>query len=203
MLRKLLVLTVALLAGLAAAQDMESSPLMLLTMPEVKKELKLSGEQNKKLGAINKNYQNKMRDMARSAARDPDAADKMERLEQETAMDSLAVLTPDQSKRLTQIQYQVLGGTSLYIPAVQKQLGLSEGQIAKIREVGDPEDTRISDIISEGAGDVKSRRKKIREIKAARDAAIYKLLADEQMAKLKELQGPPSEAAKKLAERDY
>jgi len=214
LLRKAFIVLAALAACLASAQfdamgmmrKMQTAPIVLLPMPEVKKELKLSGDQNKKIGDINKEFQKKNQELMKgSGGQDLSAAmamgTKMQEATDEASKQAVAVLDADQAKRLTQIQLQIIGGPCLYEPDMQKTLGLNDQQVGKIDEIKDGESTHMAEIMQQNQRNPKAMQKKMKEARAERDAALLKILTEDQAAKLKDLQGPPSEAAKKVSER--
>ena len=69
--------------------------------------------------------------------------DEMERKAKELATKTLAILTPDQIKRLKQIQIQAAIPAALGSPEIIKALGISDEQSKRIRDVGDAVDSKI------------------------------------------------------------
>jgi len=200
---KLLVLVFAALSAFGVCQmdvmgmmrKMKSAPVMLIQMPDVKKELKLNGDQNKKIGAIQKEFQ----ETTKKAQSGGMAA--MSALPAETDKASqavLEVLDADQVVRVHQIQYQMWGAASLYEPDVQTALQLTPEQVAKITEWQEGETSRMMELVQgqRGGNDTKKKMDKMRETDTK---TLMAILTPEQAAKLKELQGPPSNAAKKLS----
>lgn len=213
-LKCLWVFFVAMMAALSSAQfdpmgmarKMQTSPVTLFAMPDVKKEVKLSGDQSKKVDEIEKAYQQKVQDMMK-AARDQGGAAMMgmaKGMQDESDKASKAILdilAPDQAKRFGEIQLQVSGPTALYGADLQKSLELTADQVSKIEEIKNGENAKMMAMFQAGGvgRDGKALQKKMKELKEERDASLLKVLTDAQAAKFKELQGAPSAAAKKLS----
>jgi len=217
--RRLLVLVVAALASLSSAQfdmmgsmrKMKTAPVFLVGMPEVKKELKLTGDQNKKIGAIQKEFQKKTDEATKMPKGGQDLSAMMAmsktlaEAEDNASKAIVDTLNPGQAKRLTEIQIQVSGPTCLFEPEMQKGLALTDDQISKVDEIKAGEASKMMEVFqaSQGGRDPKAMQKKMKEVRAERDANLLKILSPEQTKKLTDLQGPPFAAAKKIAEMGF
>jgi hypothetical protein len=107
------------------------------------------------------------------------------------------VLDAGQMKRLDEIQVQLAGGRAIFLPAVQKALGLSEDTVKKANDLQQKQQEANRSIMEKVMNQEISRE----EAQAAReknnaalDAELAKLLTSEQAAKLKEMQGAPFKA---------
>jgi len=116
----------------------------LLAIEEVQKELKLGEEQINQVKDLQQDLQN-LRPADRGAMRDLSQEERRARFEemqkkvQEIEKQGENILEPEQMKRLKQIALQLrlkmLGAGALGDPALVRELGISEGQIAKLREL--------------------------------------------------------------------
>jgi|GEM_PF-6268027 len=200
-------LTQAQYDAMGMAQKMRTSPLALMAMGDIRKELKLTGDQNKQVEQIQKDHMKKMADLQKAARAEGTAGfmGLSKSMQEETDKSSQAILalfTPEQSKRFTEIQLQVAGPISLGEPELQKALALTPDQIAKVEQIKKDANDKIMALVQPGQRNASGSEmmKKLKAIHVERDAALLKLLTDEQAAKYKELQGTPSPAAKKLAD---
>lgn len=203
------------LCGLAVAQmgmdpfamtrNIMTSTGTLMNQNDFRKELKLTGDQNKKITALAKAHQKGMQDISKKAQSGGDMAamtatlKEMETLDSDTDKAILAELTPEQVRRLSQIKWQILGVKSIYDPELQKELGLSEEQIGKLNEWKKGESERMMALVqaSRSPNAMKEARKKI---KADDEAAILGALLPEQVEKYKAALGPECKAAKKMSD---
>lgn len=114
-----------------------------------------------------------------------------------------AVLTPQQRRRLEQIQLQLRGLAAWNDPAVEKDLKLTDDQKAAIKKVRAEAQTKASEVIRQGSrrafggdrGDFrKQQRLRERQAAAAYRAALEgaeAVLTPEQQKRWHELTGPP------------
>jgi len=107
------------------------------------------------------------------------------------------ILNADQMKRLDEIAVQLQGNRAIFVPAVQKALGLSEDTIKKAQELQTKQGEANRSIQEKVMNQEISRE----EAQAAReknnkalDDELAKLLSADQAAKLKEMQGKPFKA---------
>lgn len=215
-MRKLTVWVVLAVCGIAQAQmgmdpfamsrNMMTSTGSLMSQGDFKKELKLSGDQNKKISDLAKAHQRRMQEIAKkaqSAGADMSSMTatlkEMATLDAETDQAIQKELSPDQARRLTQMKWQILGVKSLYDPALQQELGLNEEQIGKLKDWRKGESGRMMALVeaSRSPNAMKEARKKI---KAEDEAAILGALLPEQVERYKAALGPESKAAKRMAE---
>jgi len=126
--------------------------LRLLGMPEVQKELELMDDQIAKLKAVDDDYrQKRQKEMAglRELPRDQVRAKFTEMQEKQKAWREEAlkkvqeILLPPQYDRLHEISLQVRGVSALADPKVQEEIGLSEEQKNKLKEIRDKVETQV------------------------------------------------------------
>src|SRR5262245_51887177 len=126
----------AVLAAVAWAQPPAGGPprgiptALLLRQESVRKELKLSADQVKKLEELADKMGEKMQDAF--SLEEPERGKKLRALNEETDKALAAILTPEQAKRLKQIVYQQQGDAALTTPEVAGALGLTEAQRKQI-----------------------------------------------------------------------
>jgi Spy/CpxP family protein refolding chaperone len=213
-MKALLFLVALLIGALVSAQDMDmmsrmfTSPTMLMSQPDFKKELKLTKEQDKKITEISKAQQKKMQEAsnkARGSGNDMVGGfglmAEMQKSQDEADAAIVAELSPDQARRLRQLQWQILGGKAFYEADLQKELGLSEEQIAKVTEYKEGDSARMMETMTKNSGaKMANAMKKLRE---ERLKTMLAILTPDQVAKHKAALGPESKAAKRAGEQVF
>jgi predicted transglutaminase-like cysteine proteinase len=178
---------------------------MLLGREDVKADLALTSDQSEKLAALNDRdammaaFQQAMKDAGISdfsEMRTPEGQKKMapifEKMQADMRKKVDAILTPDQSKRLDQINVQFNGNRSVTQKDVAKLIGLTEDQSKSIVALQKKQQDAMRGLyqkVQDGEltrEDVDASRKKNDEIL---DSEIGKLLTEPQKAKLKEMGG--------------
>lgn len=214
-MRALLCLVVCLLAALVSAQgmdpmgmqrDMFTAPSMMMMQPDLKKELKLAKDQDKKISEISKAHMKKMQEMS-SKARGNDLSNslnsmaEMQAAQAESDKAILAALNPEQTRRLRQLQWQILGSKALYEADLQKELALTEEQVGKIEEHRSGDAGRMMEAMQSGGGSKMANA--IKKVKAESAKILIGFLTPEQAAKYKEALGPESKAAKRMSDQVF
>lgn len=216
-MRAALVVFGALLAAVSSAQftgdprdytrDNMTATGQLMSQGDLKKELALDKDQDKKVSALAKAHQKKMGEItgrARSAGSDfgkmTQMMADMHTLNEETDKAIRAELKPEQDRRLNQVIWQVRGNNAIYDPLLQKEIGLSEEQVGQLNEWKSGASGRMMEAMgsARSATAFKDAEKKL---KAQDEAEIAKILTAEQKEKYKAALGPESKAAKKYGER--
>ena len=178
---------------------------MLLGREDVKADLALTSEQADKLAALNDrdammaNFQQAMKDAGISdfsEMRTPEGQKKMapimEKMQSDMRKKIDAILTPDQSKRLDQINIQFNGNRSVTQKDVAKAIGLTDDQSKAIADLQKKQSAAMQGLFQQVQSgeltreDMQDKMKKNGEIL---DSEIGKLLTDAQKAKLKEMGG--------------
>ncbi|HWB08045.1 MAG TPA: hypothetical protein VG826_02285 [Pirellulales bacterium] len=185
----------------AGLVGMGGSPTLLLSMPEVRKELSVSDEQGKEIDDVlaalresrggfsfqefqnlsNDERQNRMQEMRAKAEEAEKAA--AERLNK--------ILKPEQLTRLNQSVLQRQGTTALTRPEITNRLGLSQEQQDKIQEI--QEDVRprlgVGGLQNLSDEERQSRFAEMRERRNKAQADMLAVLTNDQMTKWTELRG--------------
>jgi hypothetical protein len=181
---------VALAAPAAQAQPsfMRGNPAMLAGQESVRKDLKVTPEQAKKLDE----QQEKMREKFQEAfgLEGEERGKRMQELMQENLKAVTEILKPEQMKRLTQISYQQQGPSAVVNPEVAKAINLTDVQKKEVQKINEETGAQIRELFQGGPPDEETR-KKMQEIRKTAGDKIMKLLNDEQKTKWKELQGEP------------
>lgn len=177
---------------------MMGSPVGLLRMPEVRKELSLTEDQNKQVdealaqsnpgrgggaGGGGGNFQNLSQEEQQKRM------EEMRKRMDEATASVKKVLTPEQNKRLDQLALQRQGASALARPEIAKDLGLSAEQkekIETIQESSRPQFGNFRDLSDE------QRQKAFAEMQEKQQKAQTEMLAvltDEQKTKFSEMKG--------------
>lgn len=190
----------------AMMRKMMTSTGRLMGQNDFKKELKLSGDQNKKVSELAKNHDKGTQEItkkAEGAGGDLSATmsimAELDTLDSETDKAIQAELTPEQSRRLTQIKWQIVGVKAIYDPALQKELDLTQEQISKLEEWRKGESGRMMSLMQANGNPnkIKGARKKMKDDD---ESTIMGILLPEQVTKYKAALGPECKAAKRLSE---
>lgn len=185
-------------ASLAATADHPGSVPVLLGLDPVRKELKLAAAQTARLDKIRAAFKADARKLAASMPQGPaarrSAAANLAVLKTAADANALAVLTPAQRSRFVQIEHQVLGGTMLVSPSVQKSLGLSAPQIArisKLRQAGLASAATVNRRFNSGEISHHERMAILRSCRIKEAAAMLQILTPPQKQVLNSLRGKP------------
>lgn len=179
------------------------SQLQLLSRNDVKKDLKLNDEQSSKIQALQEEQRAQMQQMMeemRNGGQRPDQETMRKMFEESTKKQNEAIakiLTPAQIARLKQIRVQLSGSRIIMDAEIQKELGVTAEQKAKIDGLQAKQRDANAAIMEKVQNQELSRE----EATAAREKnnkiledEIAKVLTDAQKAKLKEMAGPKFEA---------
>jgi hypothetical protein len=105
------------------------------------------------------------------------------------------ILLPHQLKRLTEIYVQQAGVGALQDEDIAKELGISDGQKAKLAEVQQANreamGAQMRELYQGGGGDREAARAKMDEMRKAGDAKVLAVLSADQQKKFEELKGKP------------
>ena len=196
--RATLILFLAFLSGplLASSTEHPGSVPVLLGLDSVRKELGLSKAQCAKLDKIRADFK---ADAHLITTRPPSTpVEKMAANSTVKALVSkyngraIAVLTASQHERLVQIERQNLGGLMLFLPAEQKQLGLTAGQIAaigKIQSDGEVFASRVTSSCEKGDLSLQERLATLRNYRLKQSAKCLRVLTPAQRKAFQSLQG--------------
>jgi len=160
----------------------------LLNNESVQKELEIVPSQLDDIRELGEEMRESMRDMfqgMRNASEEErrEMFDKLRSAREDMEADLSKVLMPAQLERLKQIQVQQQssgrGGVSFANPRIAETLGLSEDQIADLREKAEELQTEM--------------RAKVEELRKQADEELLQMLTPEQQKKWKEMVGDPFE----------
>ncbi|HTU88548.1 MAG TPA: hypothetical protein VMF69_00485 [Gemmataceae bacterium] len=196
-LKGTLTLCLALgLTSIALGQDRqqprEPSPLGLLGIPDVQKELKMSEEQIGKLkDALGKMREKYKEDEAKFRQMSPEEQQKKIKAISEDHNKAIAsVLDAKQWKRYKQIQWQLSGMGALQDPELQKELKLSDEQKKKIGGLFDDGVKKIQDLYKNRDESPQKQEEKYASIIKDVEKRVNDVLSEAQQKNLKELKGP-------------
>ncbi|WP_158261401.1 MULTISPECIES: hypothetical protein [Pirellulaceae] len=160
----------------------------LLNNESVQKELEVVPSQLDDIRKLGEEMRNSMRDMfqgMRNASEDErrEMFSKLQSAREDVEKDLEKVLMPAQLQRLKQIQVQQQsrgrGGVSFANPRIVEALGLSEAQLADLRDKAEELQNEM--------------RAKVEELRKEADAELLQMLTPEQQKKWKEMMGEPFE----------
>ncbi len=160
----------------------------LLNNESVQKELEVVPSQLDDIRELGQDMRESMREMfqgMRNASEDErrEMFDKLRTAREDMEKDLEKVLMPAQLQRLKQIQVQQQsrgrGGVSFSNPRIAEALGLTEAQLADMRDKAEELQTEM--------------REKIEELRKQADEELLQMLTPEQQKKWKEMMGDPFE----------
>ncbi len=172
-------------------------PMLMLGLfrnPQVQKELKLTEEQRTKLEQLGEQLREKFRGLGQELRNlSPEEREKrLESLNAEVEKELAKILNEQQLKRLRQISLQVEGLAALGRPSIAKEVGITEEQQAKIREILREAAEKRRAIFQQGpTGDPQARFQEMQKIRQWVDEQIEKLLTERQKKRWRELIGEP------------
>ena len=210
--RTLSLVALAALAGVAHAQGFrmmrptagsKTTMAMLLGREDVQGELKLDDEQKGKLDAQRAGVRDRMRDafMAMRNSGEGDdartaAQTKMMAMFEDMAKDAISVLTDAQKKRLQELYVQSAGPLASVQVDVAKEIGLTEGQKAKIADLQRSQDEAnraLWERVGNGEMERDDAQTTMQKNSKTMEAEVGKILTAAQRDKLKSLGGVPFE----------
>jgi hypothetical protein len=179
-----LAVALVLTAALASAQRSPTgatSRTMLAMMPDVKKELKVTKDQDKKIQAAMK----AMEDQAMSGAMQIDMTDPMAGMD----VDMGPILDEAQRQRLDELFVQYNGGFALTDPKVATSLAISEEVIAQIKSLKATASQELLQMMmnARSTAAIKAADKKREDY----SQQMLALLTDEQKQKFDAMKGKP------------
>ncbi len=178
----------------------------LLRSPEVREELKIDAEQEAAITKIERQVRDQPRGEGDADTRNFDFRNaseeerqkffaKMQAAQKEQAAKSRElleeVLMPTQLQRLDQLALQQRGVMALGDAEVQKELGMTSQQVAKLDQVRSEQESAMRDKMQElmQSGDRDSMREKMTEFRDEVEESVTDVLTAEQKAKFKEMKG--------------
>jgi hypothetical protein len=184
--------------GGRAGGDSPNEPTYLLASESVEQELALSDEQKLRLQRLREQEEQRARTFFRGMigmSQEQIQAKLDKRANVERAKIE-KVLTPEQMRRLNEINVRAAGVTALGFDEVAEELALTADQRTRLRALGDDSRRQLMELYAnDGAAPEgqagNERKQKQEEIVAARARKAMAVLTKEQKEKLAKLQGDP------------
>ena len=168
-----------------------ASGVMLVQQKSVQDELKLSEDQIEKLKQVSAKMRESFGGGGGGGDRE-EARKKFEEARQAADKDIHAILTADQAKRLKEVVLQQVGPTALARPELAKEIGLTDDQTAKIKEITDALTTETrGQFQAGGGGDREEARKKMATLRKETGDKVLAVLKDDQKKAWEKLVGEP------------
>lgn len=182
--------------------------LNLLRRKDVATDLKLSTEQTAKVDALVKKTDEERR--ARMEERrngggggqnfDPETFRAEQQKQQEAQKKEIAgILTPEQVKRLGEIEVQLQGTRALMNPEVQKKLAITDDQKTKLQQAQQSSGQKMRDMMEDmrsggGQPDQEKMRQAMTEMQKSVETEMMKVLTEKQKTEFEALKGKPFKA---------
>lgn len=196
--RKSMMAVAVLLIGTAPARSAEDTEkilaeedavqVILLRQKSVQDDLKITGEEARKIDEFATQQWKKVRGMKDLS--EEEKTRKFEAMARENEKFLHDTLQKDQRHRLHQITMQVAGLLWVLRPHVSAELKLTDDQKQKIRELRKEAHKEAMDILHSKEG-ATLKEEQFREMRAANRKRLMSILTDEQKAKWKEMAGTP------------
>ena len=168
----------------------------LLMRKDVQDDLALTAEQKTKIEAIQTKASEQMRakfqEMRDSGGDFQSMRGEMEKMMAGVKKEAMAVLTETQAKRAKEIQVQLQGNRAILDAAIQKDLGLSEEQKAKVKKIQDDQQAGMQQMrqdMQDGSMSREEMQAAMQKRQTAMGEELGKILTAGQAAKLKEMGG--------------
>ncbi|MBU6181222.1 MAG: hypothetical protein KGR46_00220 [Verrucomicrobia bacterium] len=180
------------------ATDYPGSVAILLGVPQVRADLQLDSKQTARLDTLRRQLKSSAKNLIKKGssanADDLTADQRLFGLIDRNNAGALSILTPAQATRFHEIQNRILGYTMLVSPKVQKQLGLSASQVAKIesiRKLGLEFVSQTNSSFEDGTLSHKQRIDLLRNYRLEQSLEMRSVLSSSQSKKFNELCGKP------------
>lgn len=190
----LLFLVVFVLSSTAAAQfdiaamgRMQCQPSVAIQRADIRKELKLTKQQNSEVQKIEKDVS------AAVGSAGQTLTSPFQKIK-EADDQIMALLDDPQKKRLAEIQIQIQGPPAMAYPEVSGPLGLSDAQVKQIAQLQADYGTQATDLAMHDHG--RGAVGKVTKLRDERDANMLQVLTSAQRDKFKEMQGAPFKDAR-------
>lgn len=180
-------------AGAAHAQNLgdpqgPGSHLLFLTGENVQRELALTPSQKKSISRLEAEYRQEVEPFLKRA--DAQAATMLKASTRAFDQRARDLLTDLQLSRLYEVEAKALGPWILHAPAVQKQLGLTNRQIAQVNRIADKTEEynqKLHAEVTDGNLTKEQRIQKMREFRLRESRKLEKVLTTDQRKALQKL----------------
>lgn len=169
----------------------------LLNRDDVMGELKLSTEQKTKLEAIRTAQRDKMREAFQGGGGGGDREAMMaamQKMQAESAKETLAVLNADQVKRLKELAIQRMGTGAIMNADIQKELGVTDAQKAQIKDLQDKQQAANQALMEKMRNQELDRdqfQASMQKNREVMNTELAKIITADQKAKLTAMSGKP------------
>ncbi len=193
-MRKLAITSALTLAVVVACHGQGKNPygitgkMMLLQLPEVKKEIKLTKDEDKQIQELMKQVQADPMSMAGSID--------LHYMTKGIDAKAVQILQDDQKSRLEEIWYQANGLFALSEDEAAVPLGLSQEVRTKIGEISTDHDKKSMDLMMNARSNMHGLQKALDANDKQAIDAITALLTPQQIEKWKTMQGKPCKLPK-------
>jgi len=183
-------------------RNMQSSPVMLLGMEEVRKELKLEDDAMEKLSDLAEDFQADMREEVMAIMQDAgddregamkEVAEVVKEMSEDVMKEVKGMLNDKQMKRLNQLHVQRMGFNALMDASIKKELKITDEQTEKIEKAMADAQSEMREAMMEmresGSFDREAFAEMRQESNEKMAAIGDKVLNDDQKKKLKEMKG--------------
>jgi hypothetical protein len=182
--------------GIEGSVGLGGGPILLI-VPNVQQELKLTENQSRNIPQIIQEIMARHRDeITNLGVLTPQERVRKQREITRSMNDEAKTalsMSSEQSRRFDQIGLQQLGIEAFVDPEVQTRLKLSDEQMGKIREISSDARGRFQEIVKELRVDREEALRKIRQLQKDLMARAQAEMTDEQKASWKEMTGEPFE----------
>ena len=167
----------------------------LINRGDVQGEIKLTADQKSKLDALRQAQMDKLREAMQGGGGDQqDRMATFQKLQAENAKDTLAILTPEQKKRLKELAVQRMGNSAIANADMQKELGVTDEQKAKIKDLQDKQSTAnaaLREKMQNREIDMQQFQESMRKNTEVMNTELGKIMTADQKAKLAAMGGAP------------
>ncbi|MBC8064062.1 MAG: hypothetical protein H7Y17_04480 [Chlorobia bacterium] len=178
--------------GFGGMQDANGA--FLLNREDVQGEIKLTADQKTKLDGLRQAQRDKMREAFQGGGGGGDREAMMaamQKMQAESAKETLAVLTDDQKKRLKELAIQRMGNAAIGNADLQKELGVTDDQKAKIKELQGKQQAANQALMENQDMDREARMAAFQKNTEVMNTELAKIITADQKAKLTAMGGKP------------
>jgi len=169
------------------------APMTLVNREEVQKELNITDDQKTKITDLRASLRQKSQDAVTAAGDDRQAQGAARaKVNADAVKDLAAILTPDQFKRLRELQIQWTGPSIAFTDAeVGSAVGVTDDQKAKYKDLQAKQQQAMTEARTNAAGDQQAMREAMTKNQKIMEDELGKLLTDDQKTKLGTMGGKP------------
>lgn len=179
--------------GFGGMQD--PSGVFLINREDVQGEIKLTADQKSKLDALRQAQRDKMREAMQGGGGDQQAmVAAFQKMQAENSKETLAILTADQKKRLKELAIQRMGNSAITNPELQKELGVTDEQKAKIKDLQDKQgaaNQALGEKMQNREIDMQQFQESMRKNSEVMNTELGKIMTADQKSKLTAMGGTP------------